>query len=146
MAILSAQSIRQYVNTHKMIYPFEDTEQILDGVTYGLGPAGYSVRLINGLKLKPGHSAIVQIQEYLHIPHNIKGVVADKSYWARQMLSVFNTRIQPGWEGNLVIKLINKGPLTLEFTVEMGIAEIEFHELDYPTTKPYVGKYQHQGM
>jgi dCTP deaminase len=93
------------------------------------------------------------------MPNDVIAFVNDKSSWARQGLAVQNTVIEPGWRGYLTIELSNHLPCSLmpgereqhsydgnTIHIFRGdpIAQIVFHKLDYPTEKPYEGKYQDQ--
>lgn len=137
--ILSAQSIR----THGIFTPFhERTKQ--HGMTFGLGPAGYDVRVAQDLLLAPGKAALASTIEHFEMPNDVLGKVADKSTWARRFLAVQNTIIEPGWRGFLTLELSNHGSETLEIAAGMPIAQIILHQLDMPTDAPYAGKYQDQ--
>lgn len=79
--------------------------------------------------------------EHFKMPKNVLGVVHDKSSWARQGLSVFNTIIEPGWEGFLTLELVNHGQEDILLTQGIPIAQVIFHYVDEPT-EGYDGKYQ----
>lgn len=145
MTILSYQSIVQIAKEHPdFISPFCADEMEFEGTRYGCGAAGYSVRISQDVTLNPGEKILVSTIETFSIPHNVKGCVCNKSSWARMFLSVFNTRIQPGWRGNLTVELINLGSFQVALKKGMAISEIEFYWLDYTTVRPYQGYYQAQ--
>ena len=137
--ILSAQSIRK----RKPIYPFFDRTTFA-GMTYGLGPAGYDVRIAERVKLRPGEFSLASTVEQFYMPADVLAIVHDKSTWARKGLAMQNTVIEPGWRGFLTLELTNHGPNTLEIPDGSPIAQIVFHLLDQPTDTPYRGKYQDQ--
>ena len=150
MTILSHQTILIYQNTYGMIDPFVNEEKTNErNISYGLGPAGYTIRTSEPIYIKPSHlypenvTSIYSL-EYLKIPDDIKCRVCDKSFWARQYLSIFNTNIQPGWQGFLLIEMVWHGNYELTIPEGTPIAEIEFHKLDEPTNFSYKGKYQYQ--
>jgi dCTP deaminase len=133
-----------------MIEPFH-ARIAHEGMTYGLGPAGYDVRLeldadgaINGVHLEPGQFRLASTLERFVMPPSLVGRVHDKSSWARRGLAVQNTIIEPGWQGYLTLELSNHGPHTLLLKRGMPIAQVTFEQLDEPTQIPYVGKYQDQ--
>lgn len=144
--ILSAQTIHEYANFYGMITPFYPKEIKIEkeNISYGLGPAGYSIRISETITLKPQDQIITFSIESFNIPKNIKAKLSDKSTWARKHLSVFNTNIQPGWKGILAIEIVNHGlyPITIEYG--WPIAEIEFHFLDKVTDLPYRSFYMNQ--
>lgn len=137
--ILSAQSIR----SRGIFTPFFERTKA-HGMTYGLGPAGYDVRVAERLSLAPGAAVLASTIEHFEMPDDVLGKVADKSTWARQFLAVQNTIIEPGWRGVLTLELSNHGERWIEIFPGMPIAQIILHSLDQPTNQPYAGKYQDQ--
>ena len=148
MTILSAQSIRQRCLDGDMITPFVSrTNHLESGLTYGLGPASYDIRIENTphdiLLMYPGFQ-LATVIEYFRMPADIQGVVHDKSTWARRGLAVQNTVIDPGFQGSLTIELTNHSNELLKIFDGTPIAQIVFHKLDEDTDQPYNGKYQNQ--
>lgn len=113
------------------------------GVSHGPSEAGYDVRIAQTVTLS-GRSrfALASTFERFQMPDNLVGIVHDKSTWARQGLSVFNTVVEPGWEGWLTLELVYHGSGTLEIPEGAGIAQVIFHEVSRPVK--YAGKYQDQ--
>lgn len=152
MTILSAQSIRRRCTQEEMIFPFHLRSEF-DGLTYGVGPAGYDIcvalpnparMLIEGYySIYPGFH-ILSAREFFRIPRDIQAVVHDKSTWARRGVCVQNTIVDPGFRGYLTLEITNHSNEL--YTVREGtpIAQIVFHKLDEPTDSPYDGKYQDQ--
>lgn len=137
------------------------------GVSYGLGEAGYDIRIKQEIRFlvfdreKPqvirydtnkedvpfmDHFAsrfvIASAIEEFNMPDNLVGIVHDKSTWARKGLSVFNTVIEPGWKGMLTLELVYHGQDDLVIPAGAGIAQVVFHETMTPAI--YTGKYQNQ--
>jgi dCTP deaminase len=137
--ILSGQSIED----RNMIRPFSPRQKV-HGMTYGLGTAGYDVRLAQDIMLGAGAFALGSTVEEFMMPDDVLGMVADKSTWARQGIAVQNTIIEPGWYGFLTLELTNHGKHLVYLKAGMPIAQIIFHLLDRPTNRPYEGKYQGQ--
>lgn len=137
--ILSAQAIR----ARGIFTPFSERAKA-HGMTYGLGPAGYDVRVREDIQLTPGGAALASTIEHFDMPNDLLGKVADKSTWARRFLAVQNTIIEPGWRGYLTLELSNHGATTLLIPAGAPIAQIILHLLDQPTESPYAGKYQDQ--
>lgn len=90
----------------------------------------------------PGRFTLASAIEEFDMPINLVGEVKDKSTWARQGLSVFNTVIEPGWKGFLTLELVFHGNSVVHIPAGSGIAQVLF----YPLTNPgqYEGKYQNQ--
>jgi dCTP deaminase len=127
------------------VKPFvERTVHPESGMTYGVGPAGYDVRVAEDFYLHPGDFRLASTVEHFEIPPDIMAFVKDKSTLARAGLSVFNTVIEPGWRGHLTLELKNQGPSRIHIMAGMPIAQIVFHLLDVRTDAPYEGKYQDQ--
>lgn len=140
MSILSAQSIRKRVG---MIDPFNERTYEM-GLSYGLGPASYDFRIAEDITLKPGQFIKASSIERFDIPTDVRGVVCDKSTWARRGLSLFNTYFDPGFRGFATIEMVNLSAYELEIKSGMAIGQMEFQLLDEPTELPYNGKFQDQ--
>lgn len=134
-----------------IITPFFE-RTVFAGMTFGLGPAGYDIRIGQDCEVKPGGFELASSLERFRLPNNVLGVVHDKSSWARKGLSVQNTVLEPGWEGYLTLELTNHlvrwhdEQLWDVIRLKQGwpIAQVVFHFLDQPTSIPYRGKYQNQ--
>lgn len=138
--ILSAQSIR----VCGILTPFDERTRA-HGLTYGLGPAGYDVRVAENINLSPTTTfALASTIERFVMPTDVLGVVHDKSTWARKGLAIQNTVIEPGWQGYLTLELSLHTQDFLHIPAGCPIAQIIFHWLDTATEQPYAGKYQNQ--
>lgn len=133
----------------------------LHGVSYGLSEGGYDIRIKQEIRfetLQTCGTRIVHIDDQYHytkgkfslassveeftMPPTLLGIVHDKSTWARKGLSVFNTVIEPGWNGFLTLELVYHGEDELVIPAGAGIAQILFHEVS--SAAYYEGKYQNQ--
>jgi dCTP deaminase len=141
--ILSGQTIRRICDEKDMVSPFHE-RTVNHGMTFGLGPAGYDIRIKQGIVLHPDQFALASSIEFFKMPTNISAVVMDKSSYARQGLTVFNTFIEPGWKGFLTLELKNLSNELLTIPSGAPIAQIVFHLMDQETEAPYKGKYQDQ--
>ena len=130
-----------------------------NGVSWGLTECGYDIRIkqkveflydsrgnrkvfVDGKFYDHGRFALASAIEEFQMPLNLMGVVHDKSTWARQGLSVFNTIIEPGWEGFLTLELDYKRDGILCIPAGSGIAQVIFHQTK--EAAEYTGKYQNQ--
>ena len=131
-----------------------------NGVSCGLAEAGYDIRIRQTVAFsRPrnymdfhhtvgealpilGRFALASAMEEFNMPEMLCGVVHDKSTWARQGLSVFNTVIEPGWKGFLTLELVYHGNDPLIIPAGSGIAQVLFHQTALPAS--YTGKYQNQ--
>lgn len=89
-----------------------------------------------------GNFVLASAIERFIMPPDLVGIVHDKSTWARQGLSVFNTVIEPGWEGYLTLELAFRGNEPVHIPAGAGIAQVIFHETFERAA--YAGKYQNQ--
>lgn len=138
-----------------------DHKVIHNGVSYGLSEAGYDIRIKQEVLFNPKYSRyeeghytnvsghpharrfiIASAIEEFQMPPNLVGIVHDKSTWARQGLSVFNTVIEPGWDGFLTLELTYHGNGVLKIPAGSGIAQVVFHRTTDEVS--YNGKYQNQ--
>lgn len=137
------------------------TKERLHGYSYGMSEAGYDIRLkqsitfdnrqgrglvfvFNGDEpqvITHGTFCLGSTIEEFQMPTNLTGIVHDKSTWARQGLSVFNTVIEPGWKGFLTLEFAYRGEDVLEIPAGVGIAQVVFHQT--AEHAQYDGKYQH---
>ena len=128
------------------------------GTSYGLGEAGYDIRIRQEIIFKPGMTMGPTIEvngelehgrfclasaiEEFDMPTDLVGVVHDKSTWARQGLSVFNTVIEPGFKGGLTLELVFHGNKELIIPAGSGIAQVIFTTLAHDAW--YESKYNGQ--
>lgn len=127
------------------------------GVSFGLGEAGYDIRIKQDIHFHPygapaevvvdskrveGNFTLASSIEEFDMPNHLVGVVHDKSTWARKGLSVFNTVIENGWKGFLTLELVYHGQEYLHIPAGAGIAQVLFHQTFMQTS--YSGKYQNQ--
>lgn len=143
MSVLPAQAIRAV--KPQIITPFHE-RSVHGRMTYGLGPAGYDVRVAEGWTFRQGGRcfALASTIERFNIPADVIAYVKDKSTWARRGLCVQNTVIEPGWHGYLTLELTYHGDDMVIVNSGDPIAQIVFHRLEAATEQPYSGKYQDQ--
>jgi len=138
--ILSAQSIRR----RRMVTPFHEQVRTVWGLSYGLGPAGYDIRVRENLTLWPNEMILASSIEHVIIPWDILVSVCDKSSWIRKGVSVHNTILDPGFEGYITLELVNHTQRPVLLTSGMPTAQLIFNQLDEATESPYKGIYQNQ--
>lgn len=85
---------------------------------------------------------IASAMEEFEMPADMIGRVHDKSSWARQGLSVFNTVIEPGWKGFLTLELVFHGNKPVRIPAGAPIAQVLFHQTQ--AVARYNGKYDNQ--
>lgn len=118
-----------------------------NGVTHGLGPAGYDLRLAETITLWPGHSVLVDAIERFNMPDDVIGFLYSKSTWARRHIEQAGTVIEPGWRGVLRLEIsMHAGIEPVTIRSGTGICQVVFMRLESPTEQPYSGRYQDQGV
>lgn len=124
--------------------PMVESKQVEHGLSFGMSFAGYDLRIRQSVTLSSDNRfALASTVERFQMPANLVGIVHDKSTWARQALSVFNTVIEPGWHGGaLTLELVYHGNGELHIPEGAGIAQVLFHRIEEPAQ--YDGKYQWQ--
>lgn len=147
------------------IKDMEGTKIQRHGVSFGLGEAGYDIRIKQNVRFckedglmtvlcnesdvfmrhhygEKGRFTLASAIEEFDMPVDLVGIVHDKSTWARKGLSVFNTVIEPGWKGFLTLELVYHGEEELIIPAGAGIAQVVFHQITNQSM--YNGKYQNQ--
>lgn len=68
--------------------------------------------------LKPTELVLGMTYERITIPAHLIGLVEGRTTYARVGLSMHQTApwIQPGWDGPIVLEIMNNGPLEIELT------------------------------
>lgn len=162
--ILSGNEIRK----NNIFRPFHE-RTIHNGLSYGVGPAGYDVRvefddtedieivvMVNGniyyfdkdydcieTQYDTQFLLASTIEEFF-MPINVLGRVHDKSTWARLGLAVQNTVIEPSWHGYLTLELTAHVSERIILRRGDPIAQIVFDQIEGEVTGYTKGKYQHQ--
>lgn len=170
--ILNDHEICVLATRHQMIDPFVGHAN-KDGISYGLSSYGYDVRLgrsfkayIGGSLLDPVHVTekdfvtfenevyvippkgfvLAHTMEYLRLPRDVTGMVKDKSTYARCGITLQNTVLEAGWEGQVTLEITNHLDRPVVLRSGHGIAQVVFFQ-GTPCTVSYgdrKGKYQGQ--
>ena len=147
MTVISGKSLTNYLP----VTPFFWEKKVFNGRSYGVSHAGYDIRIAETVILPPGDFRLASSVETFHTPRDLVGVVHDKSTNIRLGLSVFNTVIEPGWNGTLTLELKNQNPVWkvlspkswIVLKAGTPIAQVIYHKLD-KVADGYEGKYQNQ--
>ena len=81
------------------------------------------------------------------MPEDVLVICLGKSTYARCGIIVNVTPLEPGWEGQLVLEIVNHTNSPLKVYPGQGIAQLIFHQGAAPCTISYAdrgGKYQGQ--
>lgn len=66
------------------------------------------------VKLSPGSALIIQTEEYVHFPRSLFGIIAPKVKLLEKGLSTTFSKVDPGYNGHLLITLFNLGQTVRE--------------------------------
>ena len=113
----------------------EDRQTILDKI---MGEE-IEIEANQAFFLHPGELALASTHESVRIPDDLVGWLDGRSSLARLGLMVHVTahRIDPGWEGQIVLEIFNSGKLPLALRPGMDICAINFETLSSAAIKPY---------
>ena len=89
--------------------------------------------------LHPGELALAVTYESVTLPADIVGWLDGRSSLARLGLMVHVTahRIDPGWQGKIVLEFFNSGKLPLALRPGMTIGALNFERLSSAVARPY---------
>jgi len=138
--IVSGQTLREW----RPLTPFREPGQAF-GRSYGVSHAGYDICLDQDLWLWPKSFRLASSLECFNMPACLLGVVHDKSTNIRLGITVYNTVIEPNWQGFLTLEISNHSWWRFH-CLKRGtpIAQVIFHMIDKPTEGYSKGKYQNQ--
>ncbi|MDG6777712.1 dCTP deaminase [Thiomicrorhabdus sp. zzn3] len=115
--------------------PRDEVQKIMDTVM------GEEILIPEGeaFFLHPGELALAATYESVTIPDDLVGWLDGRSSLARLGLMVHVTahRIDPGWNGQIVLEIFNSGKLPLALRPGMDICAINFETLSSASVKPY---------
>lgn len=89
--------------------------------------------------IHPGELVLGATLESVTIPDDLVGWLDGRSSLARLGLMVHLTagRIDPGWDGQIVLEFYNSGKLPLTLRPGMVICALSFEKLSKPALRPY---------
>ena len=160
MAILSGAQIERLVKARQLVIdPFDAA--LVQPATYDLrlgprilaGPLspdilGAVVELSDRspvFRIQSGQMVSVLSAERLELPLDMSGRFGIRSEFARRGLNAFGgIQLDPGFEGRLIVNLLNVGPEPITITFGEPFFSVEFQRLEEPAESGYSGTYQYQ--
>lgn len=97
--------------------------------------------------LPPNSMMLGHTREYFNIPRDILVTCLGKSTYARVGVFPLVTPLEPTWEGNLVVEIVNATNAPVKIYVDQGIAQLLFNRTDAECEVSYKdrgGKYDKQ--
>lgn len=152
--ILVDKEIKKAVNNSE-IEISDFSEKCLQPASYDLRvgeegfvlSAGRKVNIKNegALEIQPGDLAIVMTHEKLRLPTNMVGRFGLRSAYARMgLLATAGPQVDPGFEGKLVIGIVNFSSQSIKLAYLTPFCTLELQKLRSSASAPYSGPYQGQ--
>ena len=173
--ILNDKQIKKLAKEKEMISPFVD-KSVAQGISHGLNSFGFDLRCGDEFKIftnikgatadpknftednfvtvkedksvliPPNSFALANSLEYFKIPRDVTGLVTSKSSYARVGLGNSPTVLEAGWEGVLVLELVNHTSNSIRVYSNSGISQILFFKGEDPKVSyaDREGKYMNQ--
>lgn len=107
-----------------------------------LSSSGYDLRCADDVSIPPGSSALIHTLERVELPPSACAQMFIRSSFAREGLVGSFALIDPGFRGQLTLRIANLGAHPVKIGKGERIAQMVFHRLITPSKKPYSGRYQ----
>ena len=97
------------------------------------------------LVIEPGEFVVVETLERVKFGPRVAAQLGLRSEYARRgLLMLSGPQVDPGFEGLLVIRLINLSPVSVALAYKAPFLTAQFFRLSEPVNVPYRGPYQGQ--
>jgi dCTP deaminase len=107
-----------------------------------LNPAGYDLRSLKTVTIKPKEYELVATLETVELDLNIVAFMHIRSSLAREGIIGSFAVIDPGFRGQLTLHLQNVSNKEIKIKEKERIVQIVFHNLSGKANKGYNGSYQ----
>ena len=86
---------------------------------------------------------VINVMEELKLGPQYVGRFGLRSKYARKgLIATTGPQIDPGYHGKLILGITNLTPRPISLPYKDDFVSVEFHRLEEPSTKPYIGPYQ----
>jgi dCTP deaminase len=82
-----------------------------------------------GIELFPNSAVIIQTLEHVHVPKCRFGYIVPKVSLLQQGVSNTSSKVDPGYEGPLLITVFNLGKTTVSLEYKQTFCTVVFHEV-----------------
>ncbi len=107
-----------------------------------LNPAGYDLRSLKSIVLKPKHYELAATLETVELGLEVTAYLHIRSSLAREGMIGSFAVVDPGFRGQLTLNLHNVSEKTVTIGERERIVQIVFHKLGSTARKGYSGSYQ----
>ena len=104
--------------------------------------AGYDMRCGLAAEIKAKGHSLIHTMERVEICPSLCGQLFIRSSFAREGLLGSFALVDPGFRGQLTLCIANLGENTVAIGEGERVAQLVFHRLASPSSKPYAGRYQ----
>lgn len=143
-----------------LIQPFEASYQDGQGLSWGLQSYGYDIRLGGAFRhyepsdvpldphwpvaieettarfqhtiLMPGHSMLARSIEVVRLPRDMVAYVFNKSSLLSRFVFAAPMVLEPGWAGQVELRIVNLGRRPVALREGDGIAQVQFMRTEVP--------------
>lgn len=173
--VIGKADVNDFSSTGPVVFTDNDKYMVSYGIaSFGESSYGYDIRLAPEFKLfkntpgivfdpkdiredmfhhihandfiiQPNSVALGRTVEYFKMPADVSGLVFPKSTYARIGSMQIPTVIEAGWEGHLVLEIVNMTPFPIKIYANEGIAQVIFLkgedcEVPYDASRKYFGQ------
>ena len=97
------------------------------------------------IMIEPGEFAVVESREYVRLDSRHAAQLGLRSEYAKRGLVMLSgPQIDPGFEGIIVVRLVNLARTRIAIAHEAPFLTVQFFQLNQPVEKPYTGAHQGQ--
>lgn len=89
--------------------------------------------------LRAGAVLVVKTEERFEVPADVQGQVSPKAQLTTLGLSFPTTHVDPGYDQELYLPVMNMGPFDVKVVVGRAIGKVEFQRLARPVAEPWSG-------
>jgi len=107
-----------------------------------INPAGIDLRIDRDLSLKPGASTLVASLERIELGNSLVATLHLRSSLAREGLFASLALVDPGFRGQLTVRLYNAGDSPVNLQRGERFIQLSLLRLGEPSTRHYSGMYQ----
>jgi dCTP deaminase len=107
-----------------------------------LSASGYDLRSAAVATIQPGGSALIHTLERVELPPSVCAQMFIRSSFAREGLVGSFALVDPGFRGQLTLRIANLGAAPVRIGEGERVAQLVFHRLVSPSRRPYAGRYQ----
>ncbi len=107
-----------------------------------LSSSGYDLRSAVEVMMPPGGSALIHSVERVGLSPSLCAQIFIRSSFAREGIVGSFALVDPGFNGQLTLRVANLGASTVRIGEGERVAQLVFYRLQTPSSRPYAGRYQ----